>query len=86
MAYQFPPDVEQLIKQHMASGAYASEDELLRDAMGALDQRELDKIARWNERNRLAAEQSKRGLSKPLDDAKVLERLRERLAREGILD
>lgn len=86
MAYQFPPDVEERIKRHMESGAYASEDEVLRDAMGALDQLEVDKIARWHERNQLASEQSKQGLSRPLDDDKVLARLRERLAKEGILD
>jgi Arc/MetJ-type ribon-helix-helix transcriptional regulator len=86
MAYQFPPDVEKLIKRHIESGAYSSEDEVLRDAMGALDQLELDKIARWHERNQLASEQSTQGLSKPLDDVKVLARLRERLAEEGILD
>jgi Arc/MetJ-type ribon-helix-helix transcriptional regulator len=86
MSYQFPPDVEELIKQHLASGAYASEDELLRDAIRALDQCEVDKIARWDQRNQLAIEQSNRGLSKPLDDEKILTRLRERLATEGILD
>jgi Arc/MetJ-type ribon-helix-helix transcriptional regulator len=86
MAYQFPPDVEKLIKRHIESGAYSSEDEVLRDAMGALDQLELDKIARWHERNQLASEQSTQGRSKPLDDVKVLARLRERLAEEGILD
>jgi Arc/MetJ-type ribon-helix-helix transcriptional regulator len=86
MSYEFPPDVQQLIQQHLASGAYASADDVLRDAMGALDQRELEKFARWSERNRLAIEQSRAGLSKPLDDARILARLRERLAREGILD
>ena len=86
MAYQFPPDVEELIKRHMESGAYSSEDEILRDAIAALDQLELDKIARWHERNQLASEQSTQGLSKPLDDVKLLARLRERLAEEGILD
>lgn len=86
MAYQFPPDVDQRIKERLASGAYASEDEVLRDAMEALDQLDQERIASWHERNRLATEQSQRGLSKPLDDAKMLGRLRERLAKEGILE
>ena len=38
MAYQFPPDVEKLVKQHMASGSYATEDEVLREALEALGQ------------------------------------------------
>lgn len=84
MTRQFPADVEQLIKQRMALGIYASEDEVLRDALGALEQREQERLARWDERNRLAIEQSKQGLSKPLDDEKVLARLHERLANEGI--
>ena len=85
MTYQFPADVEQLIKQRMTLGIYASEDEVLRDALGALEQREQERLARWDERNRLAIEQSQQGLSRPLDDEKVLARLRERLAGEGIL-
>lgn len=69
----------------MGQGVYQSEDDVLRDALDALDQMEQDKLARWNERNRLAVEQSSNGLSRPLDDEKVLARLRERLASEGIL-
>ena len=37
MAYSFPPDVKLLIDSRMASGKYATEDELLRDALDALD-------------------------------------------------
>ena len=85
VAYQIPSDVEQLIKERMALGVYASEDEVLRDALEALEQLEQERLARWDERNRLAIEQSKQGLSRPLDDQRVLARLRERLAREGIL-
>jgi Arc/MetJ-type ribon-helix-helix transcriptional regulator len=84
VTYQFPADVEQLIKQRMALGIYASEDEVLRDALGALEQREQERITRWDERNRLAVEQSRQGLSRPLDDDQVLARLRDRLANEGI--
>jgi Arc/MetJ-type ribon-helix-helix transcriptional regulator len=36
MAYQFPPDVEKLVKERMAAGGYTSEDEVLRDALEAL--------------------------------------------------
>lgn len=37
MAYQFPPDVQQLVSQQMAAGHYRSEDDLLRDALRALE-------------------------------------------------
>jgi Arc/MetJ-type ribon-helix-helix transcriptional regulator len=84
VTYQFPADLDELIKQRMALGIYASEDDVLRDALSALEQREQERITRWDERNRLAVEQSKQGLSRPLDDDQVLARLRARLAGEGI--
>ena len=86
MNYQFPPDIEERFRARMSDGRYQSEDDVLREAMDALDQLEQDKLIRWNERNRLAVRQSQEGLSKPLDDEAVLGRLRERLAREGIVD
>ena len=85
MAYEFPTDIRDRLKARLDDGTYQSEDDVLRDAMDALDQIELDKLTRWNERNQLALEQSGRGLSKPLDDQRVLARLRQRLAKEGIL-
>lgn len=38
MAYQFTPDVEKLVKDRLAHGGYTSEDEVLRDALRALDE------------------------------------------------
>ena len=86
MAYQFPIDIRQRLEARLAQGMYQSEDDVLRDAMDALDQIEQEKLCRWNRRNRLSAEQSEQGLSKPLNDHAILARLRERLAREGIVD
>ena len=86
MAYEFPPDIEQRVKARMSDGKYQSEDDVLREAMDALEQLEQDKLTRWDERNRIAMDQSQQRLSKPLDDKAVLGRLRERLAKEGIVD
>ncbi len=36
MAYQLPPDVEELVKRRLAAGNYKSEAEVLRDALEAL--------------------------------------------------
>ena len=36
MSYQFPPDLDEQIKQRMATGQYSSEDDVLRDALRAL--------------------------------------------------
>ena len=86
MAYEFPSDIRERVKARLQDGVYRSEDDVIREAMDALDQVEQDKLARWNERNQLAVQQSEQGLSKPLDDERVLGRLRERLAKEGILE
>ena len=36
VAYPFPPNVERLVKEHMGSGNYTSEDELLLEALESL--------------------------------------------------
>jgi Arc/MetJ-type ribon-helix-helix transcriptional regulator len=36
MAYEFPPDVRDQLRQRMATGQYATEDDVLRDAFRAL--------------------------------------------------
>ncbi len=38
MSYQFPPDVEKLFREQMVAGEYQSEDDLLRDALKALEE------------------------------------------------
>ena len=50
-----------------------------------LDRLEEDKLVRWHDRNRLAIAQSQQGESRSLNDSAVLDRLRKRLAEEGIL-
>jgi len=37
MTYQFPPDVDEFVQKQLATGEYVSEDEILRDALRALD-------------------------------------------------
>ncbi|MCG8650069.1 MAG: hypothetical protein MI861_09555 [Pirellulales bacterium] len=54
MSCEFPPDLEQRARARMSDGRYGSEDDLLREAMDALDQIEQDKVTRWDERNRIA--------------------------------
>jgi len=85
MLHPLPPDIEERLKARMSEGQYASEAELLRDAMDALDRLEEDRLLRWHDRNRLAIEQSQQGKSKPLNDSDVLDRLRKRLLAEGIV-
>ncbi|HQU45685.1 MAG TPA: type II toxin-antitoxin system ParD family antitoxin [Pirellulales bacterium] len=45
MAYDVPPDVQQDLSLWVASGKYASEDEVLRDALRALaDEEDLNAV------------------------------------------
>ncbi|HEY5316142.1 MAG TPA: type II toxin-antitoxin system ParD family antitoxin [Pirellulales bacterium] len=45
MSYAFPPDLHQLVEARLASGLYATEDEVLRDALRALAEEDEDLIA-----------------------------------------
>jgi Arc/MetJ-type ribon-helix-helix transcriptional regulator len=42
MTYHFPADVEERVQTRLATGRYASEDEVLRDALDTLDTVEAD--------------------------------------------
>lgn len=71
MSYPFPPDLVELVRAHMAAGAYHSEDDLLRDALKALDgQRneivEEDPVVVEGIRRGLA--DMKAGRSRPFDE------------------
>jgi putative addiction module CopG family antidote len=45
MTFPLPADVEQMVRQQMATGKYASEAELLREALRALAEDEQDLAA-----------------------------------------
>lgn len=63
MEYQFPPEVDSLVRSQMATGRYATEDELLKDALLTLSEREetLGDI-------RAGIEDMEAGRIRPLDD------------------
>ena len=48
--------------------------------LDALHQLEQDKLRRWNDRNAIAIDQSRLGLSKPLDIEALLAGIEQRLA------
>lgn len=83
MSYQFPPDLQQLVQAHLVTGVYTSTDDLLRDAINALDELDREKLRLFQEGNRIAEEQSRLGLCKPLDFDALLERVENRLAADG---
>jgi Arc/MetJ-type ribon-helix-helix transcriptional regulator len=83
MHYEFPPDLKQRVQARLSDGTYQSEDELLRDAMNALDELDREKLRLFAEGNRIAQEQSRLGLSKPLDLGALLQRVEARVVLEG---
>jgi|WetSurMetagenome_2_1015567.scaffolds.fasta_scaffold1000943_1 Arc/MetJ-type ribon-helix-helix transcriptional regulator len=40
MSYVFPPEIARLVREELAAGVYASEDEVLLEAMRALHERD----------------------------------------------
>jgi putative addiction module CopG family antidote len=42
MSYQFPPELEELVKRQLASGEYDSEDAVLIAAMRSLEQQQVE--------------------------------------------
>jgi hypothetical protein len=65
MAHEIPIDIQERPKARLIQAVYQNEADILHDALDALDEAEQDKLAGWNERNRLASDQSMLGLSKP---------------------
>lgn len=85
MTYQFPPDVEKLVKEHMIAGDYGSEDDLLRDALlvfGEFKARQEQLLADV----RAGVDQADRGLARPLDVNALIDRCTLKLEQEGIVD
>jgi Arc/MetJ-type ribon-helix-helix transcriptional regulator len=80
MHYQFPPDLQDRVTARLIDGGYRSADDLLRDAMNALDALDHEKLRLFQEGNRIAAEQSRLGLSTPLDLDGILMRVEQRIA------
>ncbi len=75
MGYPFPPDIQQAVGARMASGQYPSEDDLLREALRALEEQDED-LAAVNE---AVAEWRAGDGGVPLDDAFTSLRKKHRL-------
>ncbi len=42
MSYQFPPDVDELVRKQMETGDYGTEDDVLREALRSLSEQRDD--------------------------------------------
>ena len=89
MTIDIPNDYEDILRQAVASGAFANPEDALRRALelfaaeqsdAPAENNEQQKHNRWNKRNTESIQQSRQRLSKPLDEAAVIHRLHARLA------
>lgn len=68
MDYEFPPDVAKLIDAHLATGVYSSKDDVLRNALAALAERQnpiIDEDSAVIDGVRRGLDQMARGLGRP---------------------
>jgi len=85
MTINIPSDLQEFVSQQIADGAYASTDDVVRDALCVL----RDLTARREQLHadvQLGIDEAARGLAGPLDVEALIERCTERLAAEGIAD
>ena len=85
MTFNLPSEYADILNNAVASGAFASPADALRHALELFAAElpiddEQTKLDRWNQRNQTSIEQSNQGLSKPLNDGLVIERLNIRFA------
>jgi Arc/MetJ-type ribon-helix-helix transcriptional regulator len=80
-SYSVPSDIDERLSAHVATGAYQTRDEVLREALDALEERERKKLEEWHRKNAIAVEQSNRGEVQELDLDAMMERVEARIAR-----
>ena len=79
MGYPFPPEVAEKVRRLMESGRYQSEEDLVVDALDALEQEEVQFEALKAEIAK-GVDEADRGLAKSLDLEAFLKRMRARHA------
>jgi antitoxin ParD1/3/4 len=80
------PDLEQIVREKVESGHYASTDEVLREALQLLDDR--DRLRAWKleelrKEVAVGIQEAEQGLVAPLDMEAVRARVAERLRGQG---
>jgi putative addiction module CopG family antidote len=78
MAYQFPPDLDEQIKQQLATGRYDNVDDVIRDALEALKMSK--ELADFRASIAESQEQAAQGELGPLDVDVVMNRVKNRLS------
>ena len=85
MAYQFPPDVAQLVSEQMTGSEYNSEDDVLRHALLVFREVKIRQEQLLADVQK-GIEQADQGLARPLEIEALIDRCSQKLADEGIRD
>jgi putative addiction module CopG family antidote len=85
MAYQFPPDIEQRVQAQMKDGQFETVDDVIREAMTALEKRQHG-LAELRNMVREAEEDIDAGRVGPFDAEETKRAVRQRLAEQGVRD
>ncbi len=85
MPYQFPPDIELRIRAQMDQGEFTNEDEVLREAMEALESRQSS-LKQLRDLVAVADDDIAAGRVGPFDAEKTKTRVRQRLADHGVTE
>ena len=83
MPYHFPSDVEQRVRAQIESGQFATEDDVLREAIDTLEKRQRG-LRELQDRVREADEDIAAGRVGPFHADETKRAVRERLAEHGI--
>jgi len=73
MAYPFPPDVQQLVQEQLATGRYGTEDELILEALELLRERDTH-LREFQDELRSRLDRLDRGEGIELEDEAALRR------------
>ncbi|NLS92068.1 MAG: type II toxin-antitoxin system ParD family antitoxin [Planctomycetaceae bacterium] len=82
MPYSFPTELQQLVQRQLATGNYANEDEVLLDAMIALNERE-ELLQQWKAEIRSRIDSLDRGEGIELQGDDALQAFADEIKSEG---
>ena len=85
MNLQLPDDLNEFVAQQLSSGAYASTEQLVSDALRLLRDLQARREG-FLAAGRVGIDQADRGMLKPVDLEGIVARATARLAQEGIVD
>ena len=85
MPLPLPADIQQRVQDQLSSGMFASEDDVLRQAMDTLEKRQVG-LARLKEMVQVADHDISAGRVETFNAERTKELVRQRLAQKGVVE